>query len=377
MKRVVLFPIAVALVATVSTQGAVAQGQTLTLFGKHMSNKPVSSMPGDVLQLVTTNSNTYYRLSDGSVWALGSDGEGELGNGTIASGWAKTPTRVDFPAKVTITSLATVGPDGTEMAIDSLGNVWGWGWNSFGQLCLGNKTKQLKPTKLKNLSHVSLAIGAGDHATYDANGVLYSCGGRTKGDVGELGDGKFASTLSPKQVVDLPSGSITALTAGWGTTGAVINGSLWVWGYNANGQLGIPNGDTNSDVPVQVQLQAAVAEVAQGGGSGSDGQTVAILTDGTTWTWGNNDWGQLCLGTTTAFYDQPQQVSGTWTAAATGGTTDYLVDAGGNLWACGDNSMGQFGTGTPGGSSSVPVSLPYASVQQISSTNFNSAVLTG
>jgi alpha-tubulin suppressor-like RCC1 family protein len=101
------------------------------------------------------------------------------------------------------------------------------------------------------------------------------------------------------------------------------------------------------------------------------------LTDGTTWAWGNDNWGQLCLGSVTPTIKHPHQVSGTWTAVASGGETDYLVNTAGRLWACGDNSKSQFGNGTAGGESSVPVSLPYKTVEQVSSTNFNSAVLTG
>jgi hypothetical protein len=76
----------------------------------------------------------------------------------------------------------------------------------------------------------------------------------------------------------------------------------------------------------------------------------------------------------------PEPAGGTWTAVASGGDTDYLVDTtdtAQTLWACGDNSQSQFGNGTAGGESSTPVQLPYEQVDAVSSTNFNGAVLTG
>ena len=324
-----------------------------------------------------------------------------------------------FGSGVPIASLAPVGPNGTEMAIVMNGNVWGWGLNSFGQLCVSGQDVST-PVELgfvdattglvTPFTNVTAVAGAGDHASYyvknpaTGTNTLYSCGGNGNGD---LGDGNTKPSVTPVAVTGLPSKPITALTAGWGTEGALLqNGALWVWGYNANGELGNNSNTPYSDVPVKVALDG-VTQVAQGGGGPSDGsdigeggQTVAFLSDGTADAWGNDNCGQtpgtttscgqLCLGKVKATFANPKtvpqpDVNAPWTQAASGGDTVYFVDSAGNLWACGDNVQGQFGipngpygnpTGTPVGTSS-PQQLPYTSVDQISSTNYNSAVLTG
>lgn len=367
--------------ALVLPAGAGAQSPTLSLFGKWTSTVTAALPTGDgsVMQLVTTNTDTYVLMSDGTVWSYGDDTFGELGNGTVAHTWTTTPTPVDFtlPPGVVITQLATVGPNATELAIDSQHDVWGWGLNSFGQLCLGNESVQPSPVQLP-FTNVQQAIGAGSHASYytktGTTQALYSCGGN---DNGQLGNGTFTSSLSPVPVSDLPNESIAFLTAAWNNMGAVMaDGTFWVWGYNAYGELG-NDSTTDSPVPVEVPLQAPVAEAAQGGGGPTDGQTLVVLTDQTTWAWGNDSWGQLCLGTVTSTIKRPHEVSGSWTAVASGGTTQYLKNANGRLWACGDDSQNQFGDGGSSTVQSLPVRTPFKGVDQFSSTNFNAAALTG
>jgi alpha-tubulin suppressor-like RCC1 family protein len=140
---------------------------------------------------------------------------------------------------------------------------------------------------------VTSVAGQGNHALYNEGGTLYACG---NGAHGSLGDGSMAISSSPVKV-DLP-GPVSAETASWAGSGAVVDGVYYDWGYNGMGQLG--NGTTqDSDVPVQVSLPAPVKEVFRGGDYQGDGSTLALLTDGRVFGWGWNTSGQLDLGTTT------------------------------------------------------------------------------
>ncbi len=120
-------------------------------------------LPGSIEQIATSNSTDYALLTNGTVYAWGEGQEGQLGDGGDTDSLA-TPVKVNFPSGVTITSLATDAmPIDTALAIDSNGHAWGWGSDSFGQLCLDNHQEYLDPVELP-FTDVTAVSGAFDHA---------------------------------------------------------------------------------------------------------------------------------------------------------------------------------------------------------------------
>jgi len=326
--------------------------------------------------VVATNSDTYILTMQGFVYAIGWDNYGELGNGTAKDTYTTTPVLVDLGA--TITSLPSVMPASTGLAIDSNGHVWGWGANTDGALCsLG---EQETPTEL-SFSNVTLAIGAGGHAQYYAADTLWACGDNT---YGELGDDTTTSSSTAVQVCavgvtacsGLPAGTITALTASYGASGAVVGGNYYDWGLNDNGQLGI--GSTrNATSPAAVGLSSAVVQVSQGGSDTSNGQTLVVLQSGGIEGWGSDQYGQLCDGTTQGPVLTPQTItppSGhTWTQVDSGGATSYAIDSSDGLWSCGNNQDGQLGNGKDTARSKPYKNKQLSGVTQVSSTAGNVA----
>ncbi len=335
---------------------------------------PVPGITGQVVQIATSNSDGYALTSGGTVWAWGVASYGELGNGEHPA-YSTRAVKVEFPAGITITSLANPMPFDGALAIDSHGHVWGWGLNALGDLCVSGLT-ELRPSELP-LSDVTLATGARTHSLFDSAGKVYACG---SGQYGVLGTGTTANSSTPVPVVALPSTArVTALTSSWEGSGALLdNGDYYNWGYNAAGQLG--NGTTAaSAVPVRVTLPAAVRQVFQGGSGAKNGQTVAILADGSVWAWGDNDRGQLGDGTRISS-DVPVRVAVpdgvTFVKVSSGGYASYAIDGSGRLWAWGDNRSGQLGvgTGTTMATRAVDVGIHLT---QVSSTAQNVAGLQG
>jgi alpha-tubulin suppressor-like RCC1 family protein len=345
------------------SQGKVAQLErtTPTLVG---------GISGTIVQIATSNSDSYALTSSGVIWAWGLDNYGELGDGTLA-GPATRAVRVSFPAGVRIARLANPMPFDGGLAIDSRGRAWGWGLNVSSDMCLPGLVES-RPRQIP-LRDVTLATGAKTHSLFYSRGTVYACG---SGAGGALGDGSTATSSRPVAVTGLPRRPrVTALTCSWEGSGALLsNGAYYDWGYNAAGQLGDGRA-VDSDVPVRVRLPAAVREVSQGGSGPANGQTIAIVAGGSVWAWGANSDGQLGTGNT-ASSDLPVRVhvpAGVrFVRVNSGGYACYAIDGLGRLWAWGGNQNGQLGTGGTTRVQKRPVDVGIR-LAQVSSTASNVA----
>ncbi len=372
-----------ALIACSGSASAAASGTTVYRWGvpgsqgkiaqlERTTPTAVAGIKGTVVQIATSNSDGYALTSSGAVWAWGVDNYGELGNGTT-SPYSIQAMRVSLPAGVRIVALANPMPFDGALAIDSRGHAWGWGLNASNDLCLPDLA-YLRPQQIP-LSGVTMATGARTHSLFDSRGKVYACG---SGEGGALGDGSTANSPTPAAVAGLPGSlKVIALTSSWEGSGALLSdGSYYDWGYNAAGQLG--DGSTaDSDTPVRVELPGAVRQVFQGGSGAGNGQTIAILANGSAWAWGANNDGQLGNGTT-ASSDVPVTVHVParvrFAKVSSGGYTTYAIDGSGTLWAWGGNQNGQLGTASSARSKTEPVNVGIH-LEQVSSTASNVAGL--
>lgn len=327
------------------------------------------TVPGTVAQVGTSNSTQYVLLTNGTLWAWGLGTHGELGDGGTVNSLDK-PVQVHFPAGVKIAFIPTdVMPYDTALAVDTQGHVWGWGLNGGGELCLGDKRSHTTPVRLP-FSHVTALAGASTHALFDARGTVYACGQNIEGD---LGTGSMRSSKTPKKVVGLDGSSVTELVASFANSGALLsNGTYYDWGFNDAGQLGDGKAGEPSDVPVPVKLPHPVSQIAQGGSIFKNGQTIAMLSDGSLWSWGNGWAGQLGNGTRPAQpvpapFKAPEGV--TYQSLATGSATSYAISTTGTVYAWGVGALGQVGNGSTLGSADPVVVATHAA--QISATANN------
>ncbi|MDV6378755.1 Ig-like domain-containing protein [Sporosarcina sp. GW1-11] len=226
------------------------------------------------------------------------------------------------------------------------GSVWSWGDRTYGQLGAGSvlppgTPQPIQRTDGNRLSDI-LAISAGGHFTValDASGRIWSWGLNDYGQLGRLPAAGFTSnpdTIGPVGMVDISAGESHVLAVD-------SSGKVWAWGYNAYGQLGRATpGSRFSTTPVQVVGLDNVASVA----AGKD-HSVALKKDGTVWAWGRDTYGQLGLGQTADYNDEPRPVpglSGIIEIAAGDNHTLALKQDRTSLLAWGRNFYGQLGDG--------------------------------
>ncbi|MGE5799889.1 MAG: hypothetical protein ACM337_06135 [Syntrophaceae bacterium] len=224
--------------------------------------------------------------NDGTVWTWGNGTSGQLGNGALAS----STSAVKVNTVVGIAAIAA-GHDHA-LAMNTNNQGWVWGGNSQGQLCLGNTSNYSNPAQI-GLSVVALSAGYQFTVALvknSLNGDVYTCGAN---DSGQLGNG---STTDSWNITEVPMGSlnIAAVAAGYDHVVALnIDGTVWAWGNNAVGELGIGTA-INSSVPVRVSGLAGVQGIAAGYRN-----SFAETTSNTIFAWGNNSDGQLGDTTTT------------------------------------------------------------------------------
>ncbi len=244
---------------------------------------------------------------DGSLWSWGDNGNGQLGDGTEGFMTANKSTPVRLKQGGTTWKAVSAGGEHT-VGIDIDGNLWSWGANGNGQLGDGTEgfmtANKSTPVQVQQAGITWKAVSAGGEHTVgiDIDGNLWSWG---QNGNGQLGDGTRTGKRTPVRVQKTEAETFVDNTTKWKavavgngfTVGIDIDGNLWSWGYNGSGQLGdgTTSETTNKSTPVQVQ-QAGITWKAVAGGFA---HTVGIDSDGTLWSWGANASGQLGDGTTT------------------------------------------------------------------------------
>jgi alpha-tubulin suppressor-like RCC1 family protein len=307
------------------------------------------SPEGDLENYFITESWLIDQYVGDTLWTWGFNTSGQLGDNTVVT--RSTPVTT-FAAGFTWKQVSC-GSVHTA-AIKTDGTLWTWGQNSFGQL--GDNTTTSRPTPVTTFAGGTnwkqVACGQYYMAAIKTDGTLWTWGSNGYGNLGDN-----TRTSRPTPATTFAGGTNWKQVAGGGIHTAAIktDGTLWTWGYNLNGQLGINN-------ITQTMVCSPVTTFAGGTNwkqvSCGIRHTSAIKTDGTLWTWGYNTSGQLGDNTTTQRNIPVTTFAGgtNWKqVSACNGYHTAAIKTDGTLWTWGVNINGGLGINDPPANRNTPI----------------------
>jgi len=288
--------------------------------------------------------------SDGTLWTWGLNNIGQLGLNDIFNR--------SSPVQVGTSSWSMVNTaESWTTAIRSDGTLWAWGLNTNGNLGLNDRIHRSSPTQIGTDNSWTIVGGNG---AIRNDGSLWTWGTNLYGQLGINAPTSGFNRSSPVQVGTSSWIMIDSRWSSYGVSAIKSDGTLWAWGNNTNGQLGIGSNSNNISSPVQVTSITTLEQqntyltntgsstyswtsISANGTSGAV-TTGAIRSDGALFMWGLGFWGGLG-DTTTVNKSSPVQIgTSSWTQVSVGAEEfAYAVRIDGTLWTWGLNNIGQLG----------------------------------
>ncbi|WP_416969630.1 RCC1 domain-containing protein [Streptomyces sp. 4F14] len=298
----------------------------------------------------TTNSFGIALLNDGTVKSWGANTTGQLGNGTT--------TNQEFPATVAgVYGVSDVSAGADHVLAVKDGRVLAWGSNATKQLGTGQDTTNpyKNPTPVQSLDLVKdVGAGCGFSVALRQDGTVWTWGSNANGRLGVPGVPVTTTTSreTPQQVPDLTD--VESIAVGCDHVLALTaDGVVKAWGKGAEGQLG-DDKKADSPTPVDVAYLGTVARVFA-----TNASSFAVLDDGSVQAWGKNDTKQLGDGTT-ANRTTPVPIDSLKGVQEIAGGPDFTLAVldDGSVIGWGANAAAQLGDGTvvspPGTTTALP-----------------------
>ena len=274
--------------------------------------------------------------NDGTLWSCGYNSHGQLGLGdtTDRNVFTQITINSDNIKSIYCGYLHTI-------VLKNDGTLWGCGKNDYGQLGLGDKTNRTTFTQITtNADDIKEVYCGYDHTYILKNDGTLWCTGRN--DYGELGLGGGGHRYTFTQITN-NTDNIKSFCCGNDNNYMLQNdGTLWGTGQNHYGHLGL--GDTNHRYTfTQITTNTDNIKSVYCGGE----YAFILKNDGTLWGTGYNASGQLGLGdgANRSTFTQITTNTDDIRSVYCGNDYTYILENDGTLWSCGYNGYGQLGLG--------------------------------
>jgi len=287
--------------------------------------------------------------TDGTLWGMGDNDNGILGQ--------NNETRYSSPVQIPGTTWSDVSSTTSPRSggVKSDGTIWLWGANGHGQMAQNgpSNTAYSSPVQVPG-TYEACEIATFSPLALKTDGSLWSWGRSEKGSLGVPSIAHDAHKSSPVQISGTWSGS--KIAADYNGMAIKTDGTLWIWGTNYYGNLGLNQANaqrTGQSSPTQIP-GTTWANIAT-----AYDLCIATKTDGTMWVWGRNNDGALGINSPSDSHrSSPTQLPGTnWVAVSTRGSSCSATKTDGTLWTWGMGAGGRLATNSVTYFSS-PVQVP-------------------
>jgi alpha-tubulin suppressor-like RCC1 family protein len=278
--------------------------------------------------------------TDGTLWSWGYNENGQLGQNDRTN--RSSPTQIGGG---TDWAKDNKGLRNTRsgFAIKTDGTLWSWGYGNQGALAQNNNIRYSSPVQIPGTTWSSLGGGQihGAFAT-KTDGTLWAWGAN---QYGVLCQGPSSTPDRRSSPIQIPGSTWDTVKGGYATILATkTDGTLWSWGNNETGEMGINSSGDDRSSPVQIGSDTTWAPGYNKIAMSIPG-AFAIKTDGTLWSWGNNTGGvsgYLGLGDS-ASRSSPTQIPGSWNTVACTDSSTWAIKTDGSLWSWGNGYNGRQG----------------------------------
>ncbi|KAG7482607.1 putative E3 ubiquitin-protein ligase HERC1 isoform X5 [Solea senegalensis] len=264
-------------------------------FEPHRAIKKVSSSKG-------SDGHTLAFTTEGEVFSWGDGDYGKLGHGNSST--QKYPKLIQGPLQGKVVVCVSAGYRHSA-AVSEDGELYTWGEGDFGRLGHGDSNSRNIPTLVKDISNVGeVSCGSSHTIALSKDGrTVWSFGG---GDNGKLGHGDTNRVYKPKVVEALQGMFIRKVCAGSQSSLALTStGQVYAWGCGAC--LGCGSSEATALRPKLIEELATtrVVDISIG-----DSHCLALSHDNEVYAWGNNSMGQCGQGNSTGPITKPKKVVG-------------------------------------------------------------------